>query len=151
MALQQKIFFLVDDDSDDRELFKDALHDIDKSIIYHAAINGKQALELLNNSLATVPDVIFLDINMPEMNGWECLKALKQSRTLKHIPVIMYSTSSQQRERDIAADLGAIYFFPKPEKYTVLLNFLNYVADNISIDFDNKILEYNGSALTKQR
>jgi CheY-like chemotaxis protein len=115
---QQKTILLAEDDVDDRELFLDALAGIDVACDLHSAENGREALVLLDG-MKIKPDLIFLDINMPQMNGWECLTTLKASADYGHIPVIIYSSSSHQREHQIASDLGAAHFFTKPDDFRV--------------------------------
>src|SRR5688572_5969241 len=72
-----KKFLLTDDDKDDRELFSEALASIDPGIICHGAEHGRDALRILNSLDGSKPDIIFIDINMPVMNGWELLHTLK--------------------------------------------------------------------------
>jgi CheY-like chemotaxis protein len=93
-----KTFILADDDTDDIELFCNALKEIDKSIHCKQALNGLQLLNTLLDSSNSKPDIIFLDINMPVMNGWKCLQALKDDEKTKDIPVIIYTTSSELME-----------------------------------------------------
>ncbi|MCW3082791.1 MAG: rcp1 3 [Bacteroidetes bacterium] len=114
---------LVDDDADDTELFSEALHDIAPSILLFYAKDGIDALEKLDK-MQELPELIFLDINMPRMNGWECLGKLKSSDQYQKIPVIMYSTSSIKKEMEIATSLGAINFISKPDNFTSLKNVL---------------------------
>ncbi|WP_276484051.1 response regulator [Paraflavitalea pollutisoli] len=114
---------LVDDDTDDAELFVEALQEIDDTVTCYAAADGRQALEHLDQH-STKPDIIFLDINMPGMNGWQCLTELKENPANKNIPVIIYSTSAAKRDRDIAAKLGALGFITKPADYQELKNIL---------------------------
>ena len=122
-------FLLVDDDSDDSELFCEALHEVDHSIHCHFALDGQEALNLLQT---VSPDVIFLDINMPGMNGWDCLSILKNNEDCKNIPVIMYSTSSHKMEIEKALTMGALSFFSKPSDYKELKKMLQEVVDNIN-------------------
>jgi len=107
-------FLLVDDDSDDRELFCDALKEEDPSVECECAANPDEAYNILA-ATSVLPDVVFLDINMSLVNGWKCLTALKQSNRLKHLPVIIYSTSSYPRDKGIARDLGALSYVTKPD------------------------------------
>ena len=125
----KKVFLLVEDDADDTEIFCEALESIDPSIVCHCATDGHEALEILSTN--EPPHLIFLDINMHGMNGWQCLNALKENELYKHIPVLMYSTSSHQREVDIALDLGALCFLTKPHNYGELKDILEVVADNV--------------------
>ena len=132
----KKSFFLVDDDTDDAGLFCEALKEVDPSAVCHLASHGEEALEILERVGA--PDIIFLDINMPRMNGWECLAELKTSDAYKDIPVIMYSTSSYQREIDIAKEAGALCFFTKPDSYKDLKKMLRFVTGLVD---ENTLLE----------
>jgi len=108
-----RTFLLIDDDQDDKELFCEAIFAIDEQIVCYAETNGRKALEKLNSKKIENPDVIFLDVNMPIMDGWQCLSMLKSSDALKNIPVIMYSTSSQFEDIEKAQQMGAASFFTK--------------------------------------
>ena len=83
---------IIDDDSDDRYFFKSALAEIDNSIRCIQAGGGEESLELLHKA-EVLPEIIFLDVNMPCVNGHDTLKALKKNQCLRNIPVVMYSTS----------------------------------------------------------
>ena len=128
--MASKIFLLADDDLDDTELFCEVLLDIDKSIICHCATDGREALKILEE-LPANPDLIFLDVNMPVMNGWQCLKQLKADERYREIPVIIISTSSHQRERAIAASLGALGYFTKPTHFHELVQVLETIVANV--------------------
>lgn len=116
----------VDDDLEDREFFCEALREIDPSVTCLVAGSGMEALALLQNQIL-LPDYIFLDINMPMMDGKQCLKALKSIPELKAIPVIMYSTSTDTREIKECYNLGAIDFLIKPHSYEKLVNDLTSI------------------------
>lgn len=120
---------LIDDDADDRELFCEALTDITSKIRCDAISNGQKAFLQLEQQEPEFPELIFLDINMPALNGWECLKKLKESAAYRHIPVIMYSTSSYPEEIRKAGQLGALCFFSKPTDYEQLKTSLKLVID----------------------
>jgi CheY-like chemotaxis protein len=111
--------FLIDDDMDDQEIFAMALGEIDQSIRCMTANDGVEALETLSDK-TLVPDFIFLDINMPRMNGLECLRALKDLKHLKDTEVIMYSTTSDQRLIDKSMQFGASDFLVKPSALSTL-------------------------------
>jgi CheY-like chemotaxis protein len=102
---------LIDDDKDDQEIFQKELNKFNSSITFLSAYNGQEGLDLLNKIYA---DYIFLDINMPVMNGIDALKLIKKDRSLKDIPVIIYSTSDGRAYKKMALDLGAINYFTKP-------------------------------------
>lgn len=116
----------VDDDQEDREFFCEALREIDPSIVCLVAASGMDALSLLQRQ-DTLPDYIFLDINMPMMDGKQCLKALKSIPELESIPVIMYSTSTDTREIRECYKLGAVDFLIKPHSYEKLVNDLTSI------------------------
>ena len=109
----------ADDDVDDRDLVMEALREIDPSISCITATDGREVIGLLEHHLP-LPDYIMLDINMPAMNGKECLTVLKQNERLKNIPVVIYSTTSDQREIDEYLALGALTFIRKPHTFTQL-------------------------------
>jgi CheY-like chemotaxis protein len=121
-------FLLADDDADDKTLFCEALAEINPAITCHTAADGKEALDILAKDQIKKPDIIFLDINMPVMDGWQCLGRLKEDTEHKDIPVIMYSTSSYQRDIDLALESGAFCFFTKPSDYRELRSILRLIA-----------------------
>lgn len=110
---------LADDDDDDRDIFIQVMKEISEGADIKSAKTGLEVLELLNGS-AYRPDVIFLDLNMPVMGGYECLKQLKADKELKRIPIIIYSTSSNQLHIQETFDSGANLYIPKPDSYTGL-------------------------------
>ena len=125
-------FLLIDDDIDDRELFVEALEKAGSTVSCSVCEDAREALKKLETKTIASPDVIFLDINLPVMSGWECLAWLKKSSQYKDIPVIMYSTSSHKRDREIAQDLGALCFFTKPNDYNQLVHFLKEIVEKVS-------------------
>ena len=129
-SFSEKIFLLAEDDKDDRELFHEALSGINTNIILYCTENGSEAVDKLVN-LHKKPHLIFLDINMPVMNGWQCLKQIKDDPNYRQIPVIVYSTSSHQKERDFAMDLGAIHFFSKPDDFQQWKEILERIVNNL--------------------
>ena len=123
MAEKINHILLVDDDEDDRLFFIEAIQEVAPSLICSLAINGKKALQKLD-SLVDLPDLIFMDINMPELNGFECLKELKKSSRYQSIPVIMLSTSVSEKDSNYSMELGASMFFTKPSSYIKLCDLL---------------------------
>ena len=94
------IFFIVDDDADDLELFIQALLGIDKACHCITALNGREALHKIENEMLLIPDFIFSDLNMPLMNGHEFLTEIKKNEQLRDVPIIIYSTSYQKNDID---------------------------------------------------
>jgi CheY-like chemotaxis protein len=121
--LQNQLLFLVDDDIDDHEIFKSALAKVNDDLALITATNGYEALEALSNA-NVLPDYIFVDLNMPRMGGMQFLKEIKQSNTLKDIPVIIYTTSSNPGDIAKTKELGAVSFVTKPSRFSELCSFL---------------------------
>lgn len=109
--------FLADDDEDDRNLFSEALK---KSAIDASLSSFSHCVELLKHleSCIILPDMIFLDINMPLLNGKECLKKIRKELTFLHIPVIMYSTSATATDIEESFNGGASLYVEKPFSFT---------------------------------
>lgn len=118
------VCFLVDDDDDDQEIFKSALQEIDPAIKCVIANNGADALERLSND-SFLPDFIFLDLNMPGINGKQCLAEIKKSSRLRSVPVIIYSTTVSEKDMEEINLLGASTFFTKPSRYSELIQTLS--------------------------
>jgi CheY-like chemotaxis protein len=121
------LVFIIDDDTEDSELFVEALREVDSSIICVHAKDGKEALHRLKSDLPKLPDYIFLDINMPVMNGRECIIEIKKIPQLKNTPVIMYSTTSDTNEIRGYYKLGAHDFLIKPGNFTKLIDALDSI------------------------
>lgn len=101
---------LVEDDGDDQELFILALSEIKDAPPMDIVNNGKAALERLYRSLV-LPSLIFMDINMPLMNGIECLSSIKENPLISHIPVVMLTSSMLEKKQ--ALQLGATGYICK--------------------------------------
>jgi CheY-like chemotaxis protein len=126
-----KKFLIIDDDADDREMFCEALQEVIPDSLCYCAPNGRRAILALDNGEIRIPDLIFLDINMPIMNGWQCLSKLKETEAYKHIPAIIYSTSSYPEDLEKAQHLGALCFYTKPSNFGALKKSLAIVADHV--------------------
>jgi CheY-like chemotaxis protein len=109
----------ADDDVDDCELVVEALEKIDPGINCVMANDGLQALQMLNEE-QNLPDYIFLDVNMPVMNGKNCLIELKKDDRLKEIPVVIYSTTQDREEIQELYAIGACEFLKKPNSFNDL-------------------------------
>lgn len=140
-----KIILLADDDNDDTELFHEALRDIDSTIECFCSGNGSELLESLDK-MEKNPDLIFLDLNMPIMNGWQCLKALKETERYREIPVMMISTSSHQKDIDMATGLGAVCYFVKPSSFHELTEVLGVITSNLGTQLKKAIAELKKSS-----
>ena len=131
-----KTVFMIDDDVEDQEIFAETIFSIDPLIKCIVPIDGRQAIGSLLIKGAILPDFIFVDLNMPNMNGYEFLKEIKDQEHLNHIPVVVYTTSSDSKDREKAKRLGAHSFITKPsallelrrELATILLKGQNQVV-----------------------
>jgi CheY-like chemotaxis protein len=130
----KKIFMIVDDDSDDSDFFCEAISEIDIAITCITANNGEDALTKLRKAII-LPDLLFLDLNMPRMDGRQCLTELKKDSKLKDIPVIIFTTSSSQKDIDDTLKLGASYFLTKPSDFHSLHSKIQFAVERIGQDF----------------
>jgi CheY-like chemotaxis protein len=121
-----KNILLIDDDDDDQEIFLSALENVDRSIVCTALDNATEALSMLQEKKIN-PDLIFLDLNMPIMNGEQFLKTIKKLNNLQDIPVIILSTSSHKSTVQLTKSLGAKDFVSKPDKFEDLINILRLI------------------------
>ncbi len=124
--MKSQSILLVDDDGDDQVLFVDALSLVNSNIECNIVNNGLEALLSLR-SKTPIPDIIFLDLNMPKMNGYECLAEIKNEVRLRHIPVVIYSTSKTDSDKQLTLEMGAKYFFTKPGDFTALMKELGRI------------------------
>ena len=108
---------IVDDDEDDRDLFCIAVHELEPKINCILARNGEEALQGLQLEKFPKPDLIFLDLNMPRLNGIEFLRELKKDSQLQLIPVVIYTASLQEKDLEEAKELGAEHCFAKPSSF----------------------------------
>jgi|KBSMisStaDraftv2_1062788.scaffolds.fasta_scaffold04280_5 CheY-like chemotaxis protein len=113
---QYKKVLLVDDDEDDRAFFLEALKGLDQNVVCVIAQNGKEALETLLADHPK-PDIIFLDLNMPLMNGREFLSVTRNYEQIRRIPIIILTTSSDENVKLETAKLGARGFITKPDRF----------------------------------
>ena len=114
---------LIDDDPDDQEIFKEAVAVVAPEAHFMVARDGEEGLDLLH-SLTLLPDFIFLDVNMPKMDGKEFLKRVKEDPALNEIPVVVYSTSKHKSELGEYFRLGAANYITKPSEFNLLLTYL---------------------------
>ena len=117
---------LIDDDEDDQEIFVTALKELDSTVACQAEYSALEALQKLENSQVAA-DVIFLDLNMPLMNGLQFLAAVKKKESLKDIPVIILTTSSNPETIKETKALGAIDFITKPNNFYELKEILQSI------------------------
>lgn len=122
----------VDDDQDDRQIFQEAIAAIDAAYVCITAQDGLAALSILSDR--KYPDIIFLDINMPLMDGKSCLTEIRGNKNTAHIPVVMCTTSNNPDERKKCEKLGASDFFLKPFSYGEMKEILASILKSVKIE-----------------
>ena len=123
------VIFYADDDGDDRDLFEDAMNEVNPDVKLVLATNGQEIIELLEN-IVEVPDFIFLDLNMPVMSGKECLKRIKKLDRLKSVPIIIYTTTSNKEEFKNLVLLGAADCVVKGISFKAIKDSLRSILNN---------------------
>lgn len=132
MHLKQIDILLADDDTDDCYFFKEALKEFAVTTKVNAVRNGDQLMEFLANSKTELPNVLFLDLNMPRKNGFECLAEIQHNERLKQLPIIIFSTSFHKKIAELLFQNGAIYYISKPSNISELRKAIQFVVTLIS-------------------
>ncbi len=108
---------LADDDPDDREFFLETLYSLLADVKVSVLEDGQELMEELSG-LKLLPDLLFLDLNMPKVNGFECMKKIRDNSNMKHLRVIILSTSGDRQTIDYLYRLGADAFIQKPLQFS---------------------------------
>ena len=132
---------LADDDEDDRLFFTDAFDELKINTVVNTFKNGKELLDFLNHPESVLPNIIFLDLNMPILNGVDCLKEMKKNDKLNDIAIAIYSTSSSDQDIENTFVLGANIYIKKPSDFGTLKKVL---SDVVTINW-----QYHTSGLNK--
>ncbi len=132
---------LADDDEDDRIFFKEALQEVRIRTIVTLVNDGLQLMKYLNDG-NLLPDVVFLDLNMPIKSGLECLSEIRRDSRLKDLAIAIYSTSASDENIEEAFVRGANIYIKKPNNFSQLKNILEQV---ISLNW-----QYHTSGLKRE-
>ncbi len=122
-----KRLLFIDDDPEDLETFNEALLATNSSATLKLLSNGFAALEELDKPMALLPDIIFVDWNMPNINGIEFLREVKDRPECILIKLIMISTSATEEGMNQAFDAGAHLYIQKPDSFNEWVNFISRV------------------------
>jgi CheY-like chemotaxis protein len=106
---------LADDDKDDRFFFNKILGELPVKTQLATVEDGEKLMAYLSNNETNLPDILFLDLNMPRKNGAECLEEIKADKNLEDLPVIIYSTSLHENVADQMYQMGAHYYIRKTD------------------------------------
>ncbi len=132
MQKQSIDILLAEDDKDDCILFKNAIDQLHLPVFLSCVYDGEQLMRNLNEAADNkLPNVLFLDANMPRKNGFECLTDIRQSEKLKDLTVVVLSTSLQHKVIDFFYENGANYYIRKPSKFSELKETLKIVLNFI--------------------
>src|SRR4030095_3421912 len=126
---------IADDDEDDRMFFSDAITAIAPSAKLTEAFNGDDLITKLMRHDFDLPDLIFLDLNMPYKNGLECLKEIRSTELLKSLPILIYSTSLNRDHVDISYLNGANMYIQKPVSYDGIKRILKTIFSLHPLDW----------------
>ncbi len=118
---------LADDDLDDQELFGEIILETNPQSKLNCFDNGEKLMNFLKNQRSFIPHLIFLDINMPLKNGKECLIEIREKVHLRQTPVIIFTTSLDERDVKETYKNGANLFISKPERYSTQLEIFRKV------------------------
>lgn len=113
---------LADDDHDDCLLFQEALNDLPIETELNTVPNGEQLMQLLTKKRKRLPDVLFLDLNMPRKNGFSSLGEIKRNSDLDQLPVIIFSTATEEEKVKQVFKDAAHYYIRKPATFSELKN-----------------------------
>lgn len=119
---------LADDDEDDRLFFKDAFGELKINTKVSTFNDGVELMDFLNHEDSVLPNVLFLDLNMPKKNGVECLLEIKKNERLNNIAIAIYSTSSSEEHIEETFINGANIYIKKPNDFENLKKILSEVV-----------------------
>jgi len=122
----EQTVLIVDDDPDDVMMFCEAIYNVNPSNRCLTAYNGEEGLQSLKDAIKE-PDFIFLDLNMPRVNGKEFLMKVKKDSRFAHILVIAFSTSKSEKDAEELQQLGAAIFITKPASYDLLKKTISFI------------------------
>jgi CheY-like chemotaxis protein len=116
--------YFIDDDVDDQQLFQYAVTAVDPTIDCIIESSGPDALHRLQHDDSFIPSFIFLDLNLPRLDGKTVLSEIKKIGRIRHIPVIIYSTSNYPGDIKACEELGAAGYITKPSGYLEMVDIL---------------------------
>jgi len=118
---------LADDDADDRMLFEDAVTELDLNIDFRTVKDGAELMNYLQGSGIILPQLLFLDLNMPFKNGFQCLEEIRDLKAFNDMCIIIYSTTARPSDIEQGYAKGANLFLQKPNSFTELKDTLHKI------------------------
>jgi DNA-binding response OmpR family regulator len=130
---KSKRIFLIDDDEDDHLFFGIGLNEFDPNIEILYDNDSEMALRRLSGKMQPLPDIVFLDWNMPKLSGKQILGAIRANALYNEVPVIIFTTSSSSEDKNEAKQLGATDFLSKPASLSELKKNLQEIFDAVEM------------------
>lgn len=128
MTKEYTHIILADDDEDDRLFFTDAFEELKISTKVQTFRDGAELMDYLNSEQAVLPEILFLDLNMPKKNGIECLHEIKSNPKFENMAIAIYSTSSSEEHIEETFVSGANIYIKKPSEFQTLKKVLSDVV-----------------------
>lgn len=119
---------LADDDEDDRLFFTEAFDELKITTRVHTYKDGVELMDALNTTEAALPNILFLDLNMPKKSGFECLVELKKDKKFDNIAIAIYSTSASEEDIENTFVNGANIYIKKPNDFNDLKKVLTEIV-----------------------
>ena len=123
---------LADDDADDCLFFKEALEEIPVTASLATVNDGIQLMQHLQARRHLFPDILYLDLNMPRKNGYECLSEIRNNEKLRRMPIVIYSTPFDKASAESLYEQGASYYIRKPAEFPNLKKVIQRSIELIS-------------------
>ena len=123
---------IVDDDADDVHLFREAIREINPHVNCQIFMGSEHFIQHLLEA-SSLPDYVFLDVNMPKINGLECLGLIRENQSIRNVPVVIYTTSVRSEDKEKAQRLGAFSYIVKPTGFNELKAYLRHILSGKKI------------------
>jgi len=137
--------FYTDDDPDDLDFFQEVIGSLENTIQLFTQNSGKILLNILENPPLS-PDILFLDLNMPGITGFDVLQKIRNSSDFKDLPIVIFSTSNDEKTIEKSFELGASFYITKPNdfvslkksiEYTININWENFIPNRDNFVYSN--------------
>ena len=132
---------LADDDDDDQFMFKEALEELGSKANLVTANNGEELMDALHKLTDKLPDLLFLDLNMPRKNGFQCLVEIRQHEKFNGIRTIIFSTSSEGEVIERLYQNGADHYIKKPTEFSELKRVIERALKTVDAPFVKPSME----------
>ena len=144
----KKTILMADDDEDDSFLAKDALETCCEMVAFSRVDDGVALMDYLSerscSGVGELPDLILLDLNMPRKDGREALLEIKTESSLKHIPIVVLTTSGEEKDIDFCMKAGANSFITKPRTFNEWVNIMESIVGNWLVSAKENVIPWGG-------